>query len=109
MQNRLFSSGQFSEHDQLTAHMVLKICGSQAAPSIYSGCHCISRHAIIAFPSEIQYIPNESHSADLTVAGHSAQLSDQHNLSTVVNSEREKKKKSEHSVFLTPLQDSTFE
>lgn len=64
-------------------------------PSIYLGCHCISRHAIIAFPAEIQYIPNETHSADLTIIGHSAQLSDQHNPSIVVNFEekRERKKK----------------
>lgn len=73
--------------------MVLKICGSHAAPSVYSGCHCISRHAIIAFPAEIQYIPNESHSADLTITGHSAQLSDQRNPSTVVNFEEKRKKK----------------
>lgn len=83
----------WAEHDQLTAHMVPKIRGSQAAPSIYSGCHCISRHAIIAFPAEIQYIPNESHSADLTITGHSAQLFDQHNPSTVVNLKKRGKKK----------------
>lgn len=73
--------------------MVLKICGSQAVPSIYSGCHCISRHAIIAFPAEIQYIPNESQNTDLTITEHNVQLSDQHNPSTVVNFEEKRKER----------------
>lgn len=73
--------------------MALKICGSQAAPSIYSGCQCISRHTIITFPADMQYIPNESHSADLTITRYSVQLSDQYNPSTVVNSEEKRKEK----------------
>lgn len=90
----------WAEQDHLTAHMFLKSCGSQAAPSICSGCHCISKHAIIAFPAEIQYIPNESHSADLTITGHSAQLWDQHNPSTVVNFEEKRGKKKRGSFHL---------
>lgn len=62
-------------------------------PSAYSGCHCISRHAITASPAEIQYIPNESHSADLTITGHDVQLSDQHNPSRVVNFEEKRKER----------------
>lgn len=92
-QNRLFSRGQ-SEQNMTNLQLTwFSKSVSQAAPSIYSGCHSISRHAFIAFPAEIQYIPNESHSADLTLTGHSAQLSDQHNPSTVVNSEEKKRRK----------------
>lgn len=65
---------------------------------IYSGCHCISRHAIIAFPAEIQHIPNESHSAYLTITGHTDQLPDQQTPSTTVNSE-EKRSKIKRGIF----------
>lgn len=68
-------------------------------PSIYFGRHCISRHAITAFLAEIQYIPYESYSADLTIKGHNTQLSDQHNPCTVVNSGKRKKKTEKNIPF----------
>lgn len=77
-------------------------------PSIYFGCHCISRHAITE--AEIQYLPYESHSADLTIKGHNTQLSNQHNPCTIVSSEEKKEKnRVEYSIFLTLLQDRIFE
>lgn len=93
LQNRLFSSGQPEQN--MTNLQLTRFSKSMEVRQclLYSGCHCISRHAIVAFPAEIQYIPNESHSAYLTITGHTAQLSDEQTPSTVVNSEEKRSKK----------------
>lgn len=72
-----------------------------------SGCACFILDASVlqdilytGLPAEIQYIPNESHSAYLTITGYTTQLSDQQTPSTVVNSEEKTSKKKRGSFCL---------